>query len=199
MSKRVFDILLSISGLIITSPLFLIIALMIKLGDGGPVFFTQERIGRYGKKFHIYKFRSMSVLKSAEKGQFDPGNKSRITKIGSLIRETKLDELPQLINVFRGKMSFVGARPEVDYWVNTYPEKWTLIHQVKPGMTDNASIEFRNEEENLAKSTSSNDTYRTEILPKKLALYEEYVRTRSFIGDIKIILRTIFVVITKKN
>ena len=197
MLKRIFDIFFSITGIIIASPLFVIIALIIKLEDRGPIFFKQERIGRYGKKFSICKFRSMSVLESSEKGRFDPGGRSRITKAGAILRKTKLDELPQLLNVLLGHMSFVGPRPEVEFWVNTFPLRWKLIHQVRPGITDIASIEFRNEEKELAKSSSPIDTYRTEILPKKLDLYEEYVRNQTLIGDIKIIFRTIIVVLTQ--
>lgn len=172
---------------------------MIKLDDGGSVFFTQDRIGKNGKKFRIYKFRTMSHSRLIANNSFEPGNISRITRVGSFLRRTKIDELPQMINILKGEMSFVGPRPEVEYWTKVYPERWRLIHQFKPGMTDNASIEFRKEEELLADSLSADNAYRTEILPKKLDLYEEYIKNRSFIGDIKIILRTIFAIINKND
>lgn len=137
----------------------------------------------------------MRVLKEASSGSFDAGNYSRITPFGRFLRKTKLDELPQLINVLKGEMSFVGPRPEVKQWTEVYPEKWKIVHSVKPGITDNASIEFRNEEELLAKSNDPIKTYKEVILPRKLDLYIEYVNTHTFTGDIKIILKTIKAVI----
>lgn len=161
----------------------------------GPVLFCQQRIGHGGKVFRFNKFRSMRVLKEASSGSFDAGNYSRITPFGRFLRKTKLDELPQLINVLKGEMSFVGPRPEVKQWTEVYPEKWKIVHSVKPGITDNASIEFRNEEELLAKSNDPIKTYKEVILPRKLDLYIEYVNTHTFTGDIKIILKTIKAVI----
>lgn len=197
MLKRLFDILFSLSSLILLSIVFLVIALIIKLWMSGPVFFSQERVGRNGKLFNLYKFRSMSVVKETSKGNFEIGGSLRITPLGKFLRKTKLDELPQLVNVLKGEMSIVGPRPEIKKWTEVYPSKWAIVLSVKPGITDNASIEFRNEEELLAKSDHPEIAYQKEILPKKLDLYEDYIKTRSLIGDIKIILQTIFVVITK--
>ena len=198
MLKRAFDILLALCGLIITLPLLIIISLAIKTEDGGPVLFRQVRIGRYGKPFTIWKFRSMSITKPVPINGFEPGNKSRITKTGLFIRKTKLDELPQLLNVLKGDMSFVGPRPEVAYWVNKFPARWNYIHQVRPGITDNASIEFRNEEDLLAKSPNPEAEYEQRILPRKLSLYEDYIRNKSLAGDIKIMRLTIYSLINRK-
>jgi lipopolysaccharide/colanic/teichoic acid biosynthesis glycosyltransferase len=195
--KRLFDILFSIVGLIISSPIFLCVAFIIRIEDDGPVFFMQERIGRNGKKFKIFKFRSMSFIKSSENARFDAGDSSRVTKTGLIIRKTKIDELPQMLNVLKGEMSFVGPRPEVEKWVNIYSDRWKVVHQVRPGITDNASIEFRNEEDLLCRSEKPQEIYQKDILPRKLTLYEEYVRTQSFIGDIRIILRTIKAIFSK--
>jgi lipopolysaccharide/colanic/teichoic acid biosynthesis glycosyltransferase len=133
--------------------------------------------------------------KAQDAGTFDAGATSRVTPIGRFLRKSKLDELPQLWNVLRGEMSLVGPRPEVRKWVDAYPERWTFVHAVRPGITDPASIRFRNEEEILAASTDPEATYRDVILPQKLVLYEDYVRDRSFWGDIAIILKTIAVVV----
>jgi len=141
----------------------------------------------------------MSVVQNPVKQDFEPGNKSRITKTGAIIRKTKLDELPQLINILCGSMSFVGPRPEVEYWVAKYPDRWKLIHQVRPGLTDNASLEFRNEEEILAQSSDPEKEYEEIILPRKLDLYEDYVKNNSFVTDIKIIFLTIYALVTGKS
>jgi lipopolysaccharide/colanic/teichoic acid biosynthesis glycosyltransferase len=139
----------------------------------------------------------MTVKKDAEKGAFDAGDSSRVTKVGRFLRKSKLDELPQLLNVLFGSMSFVGPRPEVEKWVHVYPERWKIVHSVKPGITDNASLEFRNEEEILAASLDKEKTYRDEILPRKLELYEAYVKKHSFLTDVEIILKTILSIIFK--
>lgn len=198
MNKRAIDIVLSLFGLIITLPLLIMIALAVKAEDGGPILFKQVRIGRYGKKFTIWKFRSMSITIPVPINGFEPGNKSRITKTGILIRKTKFDELPQLLNVLKGDMSFVGPRPEVEYWVSKFPERWEYVHQVRPGITDNASIEFRNEEDLLAKSPDPEAEYEQRILPRKLSLYEDYIRNMSLAADIKILTLTIYSLINRK-
>jgi lipopolysaccharide/colanic/teichoic acid biosynthesis glycosyltransferase len=128
-------------------------------------------------------------------GEFSAGDKSRITKTGKVLRKIKIDEFPQFINVLKGEMSIVGPRPEVKKWTEVYPEKWAIVHTVKPGITDNASIEFRNEEELLAASDDPEKTYRDVILPRKLELYIDYVNKNSLYGDIKIIFQTVFAVI----
>lgn len=124
-------------------------------------------------------------------GNFNPGNRSRVTSVGQFLRKSKLDELPQLINVFKGEMSMVGPRPEIPQWVTVYPERWEKVLSVRPGITDNSSILFRDEESILSQSEDPERTYREVILPKKLDFYEEYVDTHSFFGDIKTIFRTI--------
>jgi lipopolysaccharide/colanic/teichoic acid biosynthesis glycosyltransferase len=196
-AKSLFDILFALVVLILLLPLFILIALFIKLNDNGPFFFMQERVGKNGKPFILYKFRSMSVLKEASKGQFDAGNISRVTTVGKLLRKTKMDELPQLINVIKGNMSLVGPRPEVQKWISVYPERWIKVLTVTPGMTDNASIEFRNEEDLLVNSENPEKMYMEFVLPKKLELYEEYVNNHSFFGDIKLIFKTIYYCIFK--
>jgi lipopolysaccharide/colanic/teichoic acid biosynthesis glycosyltransferase len=195
--KQIFDFVVSLVFTIIFLPIFLIVALFVVIDSGFPVFFVQQRVGKGGKLFGMYKFRTMSVLKEAQKGSFDAGDSSRVTLAGKILRKTKLDELPQLINVLSGKMSLVGPRPEVQKWVEAYPERWAVVHSAKPGITDNASILFRNEEEILAASSEPQITYRNEILPRKLDLYEEYVRNRSFWKDIGIIFKTFTSIIFK--
>ena len=188
--KRLFDFLVSLCMLSVLMPVLLLIAACVVIDSGFPVFFIQKRAGKNGKLFSMYKFRTMTVLKEAKQGSFDAGNSSRVTRVGKILRKTKLDELPQLLNVFIGNMSFVGPRPEVKKWVDAYPERWAFVLSVKPGITDNASIEFRNEEEILAAAENPEVAYRDEILPRKLSLYEEYVRNNSFFGDIGILFKT---------
>lgn len=195
--KRVFDFIFSIIVLILLMPLFVIIGIPIKLNDKGSVFFLQERVGKNGSPFWLYKFRSMSVMKTASQGLFEPGNVSRVTPIGKILRKSKLDELPQLINVLKGDMSLVGPRPEVRKWVEAYPERWKKILSVLPGITDNASIEFRNEEVLLTNSECPEKTYREMVLPHKLDLYEKYIDNHSFTGDLNIITKTIYYCIFK--
>jgi len=191
MGKRVFDIIVAVIGLCLLSPLFMIIIALIIVLDGGAPFFVQQRVGKRGRLFSLYKFRTMKSGLASGKHDFNAGETSRITPFGKILRRTKLDELPQLLNVLKGDMSLVGPRPEVKKWTLVYPEKWEVVHRVKPGITDNASIIFRHEEEMLADTVSPEDTYRETILPKKLEIYTDYVNSRSFSGDIKILLKTI--------
>lgn len=193
--KNIFDLFFSIIGIILLLLPLILIALLIKLLSPGPVFFIQKRIGKKGIPFNLIKFRTMKVADGKSSGSFDAGDNSRITPIGSFLRKTKLDELPQLINVLKGDMSLVGPRPEVKQWTEIYPEKWSVVHSVKPGITDNASIEFRNEEKILAKAENPEKTYEEEILPRKLDLYIEYVNKQSLMGDIKIIIKTFITII----
>jgi len=197
MAKRAFDILLSATGLLFMLPIMILIIMTIFIDDRGPAFFKQKRIGLNMQPFTLYKFRSMTVNKSSSGGSFDPGNQSRVTRIGKLLRKTKLDELPQLFNVLKGDMSIVGPRPEVKQYIEVYPERWAIVQKVKPGITDNASIEFRDEEEILVKSQNPEKTYIEEILPRKLKFYEQYVIAHSFLGDLKIIFKTIYVILSK--
>lgn len=190
--KRLFDFMIALLGLVLLFPLFLVVSFLIKINDRGPVFFNQKRVGRGGKLFLLYKFRSMKVLESAKEGIFEPGNISRITPFGKYLRKTKIDELPQLFNVLIGDMSLVGPRPEVEKWVTVYPDRWRKVFSVKPGMTDKASIVYWNEESILVGSENPEKTYEETILPKKLELYEDYVANNSFFGDLKLIFKTLF-------
>lgn len=191
MSKRFFDFLFAILGIILLLPVILIVIILIKIFMPGPTFFIQNRIGRNGKEFRMIKFRTMSVKQDTEKGIFEPGNTSRITPLGKFMRKTKIDELTQLINVLKGDMSIVGPRPEVKRWTEVYPEKWKIVHSVRPGITDNASLLFRNEEELLADSPDPETAYRDKILPQKLDMYIDYVNNHSLCNDIIIIFQTI--------
>ncbi len=196
--KRLFDLGASFFGLILLAPIFVWAALWIKIDSRGPIFFRQERVGFQGSIFRIHKFRTM-VLDAEKKGkQITVGADSRITSVGGFLRKYKLDELPQLIDVLVGNMSLVGPRPEVSKYIDYYSddEKHDVL-SVKPGITDNASIEFRNENELLASSKDPEATYISEVLPKKIALYRKYVRERSFFGDVAIIFKTIFLVLKK--
>jgi lipopolysaccharide/colanic/teichoic acid biosynthesis glycosyltransferase len=194
-----FDIIFSGIGLLLLSPLLIIASGIILIFDGRPIFFRQTRVGINNSDFLLNKFRTMSVERGASSGTFDAGDMSRITKVGAFLRKTKLDELPQLWNVFIGDMSFVGPRPEVRKWVDAYPQRWAKVLTVKPGITDPASIYYRNEEELLAQADDPVACYRDQILPHKLDLYEEYVRTRTFWGDIFLIFKTIMRVFFNKR
>lgn len=192
-----FDLVVSLIGLLVLSPLFLIIAFAIVIDNKGPVLFRQLRAGRNGRDFLVYKFRTMMKAPDHIEGNFNPGDRSRITSVGQLLRKSKLDELPQLINVLKGDMSMVGPRPEIPRWVSVYPERWEKVLSVRPGITDNSSILFRDEESILSQSEDPEKTYREIILPKKLDLYEQYVESHSFSGDLKMIFRTLFSIIFK--
>lgn len=195
--KRVFDIVASGIGLIVLSPLFLILAIWIKIDSDGPVFYRQVRVGRYNKDFRIYKFRSMRV--GSDKGSLVTigGRDPRVTRSGYFIRKFKLDELPQLINVFIGDMSLVGPRPEVRHYVNFWTPEQMRVLDVRPGITDPASIRYRNENELLEKAEDPEKYYIDVIMQDKLALYLEYVDKHSFWYDIKLILLTFKEIIVK--
>lgn len=184
--KRAFDLAASGIGLLLLSPLLLALAAWIRLDSPGPVFFRQERIGLRGRPFRIYKFRSMRVDHSGP--QITVGADDRITRSGHIIRAYKLDELPQLLNVFLGDMSLVGPRPEVPRYVALYPaDVRAEVLSVRPGITDLASVQYRSESTLLAQSANPERTYVDTILPAKLALCRQYVRERSLGLDLKII------------
>lgn len=184
--KRLFDIAASAIGLLLLAPVLLGIAIWIKRDSPGPVFFRQERIGRHGQPFRIYKFRSMRQDNAGL--QITVGEDARITRSGRFIRAYKLDELPQLINVLLGDMSLVGPRPEVPRYVALYPaEVRAEVLSVRPGITDLASVQYRSESMLLAQSSNPEQTYVDTILPAKLALCRQYVRERSFWLDLRII------------
>lgn len=195
MSKRAFDLTVTLLGSLVLLPVLTIVAVFVRLSSPGPVLFRQLRVGRGGKDFVLLKFRTMTVRSGSENGAFDAGDGSRVTKVGRFLRAAKLDELPQLWNVVRGDMSLVGPRPEVRKWVDVNPERWAIVHSVRPGITDLAAILYRNEEKVLANVPDPGRLYREQILPRKLDLYEKYVRTRTFWGDLKILGQTAIAII----
>ena len=198
-AKRIFDIIASGIGLIVLSPLMLIIAYLIKKEDGGPVFYRGVRVGKYGKPFRIYKFRTMVVDAEKIGGPSTADDDPRITRVGKILRKYKLDELPQLINVLKGEMSIVGPRPEVQFYVDMFTEEEKDILSVKPGITDWASLWNPDEGAILAGSPDPEKTYMEKIRPTKIRLQLKYVKERSFWVDLKIIALTILTVITKKR
>lgn len=191
MAKRLFDITVSSIGLLVLSPLLLLIALWIKLNSKGPVFYRGVRVGRFGKPFRIFKFRTMVVEAEKLGGPSTADDDPRITRAGRFIRKYKLDELPQLINVLRGEMSIVGPRPEVQMYVDMFTEEEKAILSVRPGMTDWASLWDIDEGAILAGSPDPEKTYMEKIRPEKIRLQLEYVKRHSFWVDMKIILKTL--------
>ena len=190
------DIFFSLIGLIVLFPLFLVISLIITLDSKGGVFYKQTRVGKDGKDFKLFKFRSMAVG-SDKKGLLTVGgNDSRITKPGYFIRKYKIDELPQLINVFIGDMSLVGPRPEVRKYVDLYNQEQQKVLSVQPGITDYASIAYINENEVLGNSENPEKTYIEEVMPSKLKLNLKYIEEKSVVTDIKIIFKTIAKIIS---
>lgn len=195
--KRVFDILASGVGVLLLSPLFLLVAVWIKLDSPGPVFYRQVRVGRYNRDFRIFKFRSMRV--GSDKGSLVTigGRDPRVTRSGYFIRKFKIDELPQLINVFIGDMSLVGPRPEVRHYVDYWTKEQLHVLDVRPGITDPASIKFRNENELLEKAEDPEKYYIEVIMQEKLRLYLEYVEKQSFWYDLKLIFQTFWVIVSE--
>lgn len=194
--KRLFDITASIIGIIILSPILLLISLFIVFESGFPILYKQKRVGKDNKDFFLLKFRSMNNG-ADKKGLLTIGEKdSRITRVGYYLRKYKLDELPQLLNVLTGNMSIVGPRPEVRKYVDLYSDDHKKVLSVKPGITDYASIEYTNENEILAKSTEPEQLYIEEVMPKKLFLNQKYIQEMGLITDIKIIFKTISKIIS---
>lgn len=191
--KRAFDILCSFLGLTVLSPVLLVVSVLVAVTSPGGVFFRQERIGKDGKPFRIFKFRSMRKDNAGLK--ITTGNDSRITPVGRFLRKSKIDELPQLINVLVGDMSFVGPRPEVADYVNLYTPYQRQVLLVRPGITGLASIRFRNENDLLTASDDPNRTYVEQIMPRKIDLDLEYIPHASVLYDIKLIFQTFAVVI----
>jgi len=196
--KRIFDIISSGLGLIVLSPLFLILAIWIKLDSKGPVFYRQVRVGWKNKDFRIFKFRSMRV--GADKGSLVTigGHDPRITRSGYFIRKFKFDELPQLINVFVGDMSLVGPRPEVRHYVDYWTPEQMHVLDVRPGITDPASIKFRNENDLMEKAEDPEKYYIEVIMQEKIRLYLEYVEKHSFFYDIALIFKTFWVIVKER-
>jgi len=195
--KRLFDITFSAVGLVLLFPVFAAAAILIKIDTDGPVFFIQKRVGRNFKVFNIYKFRTMIMETSYQGLPITVGNDSRITKIGEFLRKTKIDELPQLFNVLKGDMSFVGPRPEVEKYVDLYREEYREILKLMPGITDIASLTYSNESEILNGKDNPEKYYTDVILPHKITFAEEYVKKASFLFDLKLILLTIYKIWSK--
>ena len=192
MAKRAFDLLLAGLGLVVLSPLLAAIALAIRLDSPGPVFYRQERIGRGGARFRIHKFRSMRHEPQGNGPQLTVGGDARITRVGAVLRRTKLDELAQLVDVLQGTMSLVGPRPEVPRYVALYPAALReLVLSVRPGLTDLASIEFRDESSLLARAADPEREYVEVVMPRKLQLAAQYVREASLGLDVTILWRTL--------
>lgn len=195
--KRFFDIISSIIGLVVLSPIFLVLAFWIKFDSKGPVFYRQIRVGKKGEDFKIFKFRSMRQG-SDKKGLITVGGRDpRVTKSGFYIRKYKLDEFPQLINVLIGDMSIVGPRPEVRKYVNLYTVDQLKVLSVKPGITDIASIKYRNENEILENAQDPDKMYVEVIMPDKLKYNLEYINKQSIIYDLKLIFLTIKEILVK--
>jgi lipopolysaccharide/colanic/teichoic acid biosynthesis glycosyltransferase len=189
--KRCFDFAAALTGLVLLSPVYLLIALAVRCTSRGPTFFLQERVGRGFRRFKIYKFRTM-VIDAPKLGlQITAGEDPRITRVGRFLRKWKLDELPQLMNVLKGEMSLVGPRPEVPRYVEMFREDYACVLSVRPGITDPASLKYRDEAAILAQSSNPEETYVREILPEKITLAKQYVAQASLRGDIALIWKTI--------
>lgn len=193
--KRLLDIFISLIALIFLSPLLIIISFVIMLSSGRPIFYSQERVGKDWKRFRIIKFRTMVT----EADRIGPGISSeddeRITKLGKFLRKYKLDELPQLLNVFVGEMTLIGPRPEIPKYAEFYKDDYSKILKLKPGITDYASVNYRNEAALLNGKSEGESFYLTKILPEKISLYKKYLRDASFTTDLKILLSTIKAII----
>lgn len=191
MIKRIFDIFMALIAVILLLPFFILVSLAIVLDSKGGVFYKQERIGKNRKPFSLLKFRSMSIG-ADKKGLLTVGsNDIRVTRVGLFIRKYKIDELPQILNILIGNMSFVGPRPEVQKYVDKYSVEQLKVLQVRPGLTDYASLEYFNENELLSESQNPEETYIHEVMPAKLKLNFKYIENQSFFIDLKLIFRTI--------
>ncbi|MGA9474940.1 MAG: sugar transferase [Terriglobales bacterium] len=187
---RAFDITCAATGLVILSPLFCAIAVAIKFDDGGPIFYGQERVGKRFRRFRICKFRTM-VPGADRHGLLTVGGDSRLTRMGRVLRRYKFDELPQLFNVLMGDMQLVGARPEVELYVQMFRPEYAVILQDRPGITDPASLAYRHEEQLLSTSRTEQQ-YLKEILPAKLRISMDYHNRRNFLSDVGVLMKTVF-------
>jgi len=192
--KRFFDIVATILGGLMLLPIIIPIIILIKLSSKGPLFYVQKRVGKNFREFNLYKFRSMIINADKVGPSVTSGDDPRITKIGRIIRKTKIDELPQLINVIKGDMSLVGPRPEVMKFVKEKRKEYRKILTIKPGITDNAAIEFRNEETIMEQYNDKEKAYIDIILPQKIKLYNKYIENVSLVNDFKLILKTLKVI-----
>lgn len=197
MGKRAFDLVAAAFGLLVLAPLFAAVAVAIRRDSPGPVFFRQERVGRGGSPFLIYKFRTMRTDAERVGGQLTVGADPRVTGVGGVLRRYKVDELPQLINVVLGDMSLVGPRPEVPRYVARYDERQRAVLDVRPGITDPASIAYRDENAILAAASDPEAVYVREIMPTKLEMNLDYLARRSLLSDLGIILDTLLKVVRR--
>jgi lipopolysaccharide/colanic/teichoic acid biosynthesis glycosyltransferase len=193
--KRMFDFAVAAVGLLVLSPVMLFAALLIKVDSPGPVFFKQKRVGKGFRPFLIYKFRTMVQDASRVGSSITVGADPRITRIGRFLRKTKFDELPQLINVLNGEMSVVGPRPEVPHYVEMFRKDYEEILKVRPGITDLASLKYRDEAAVLAAVKDPEQEYVARVLPEKIKLAKQYIREASFLFDLKLILQTLFKIV----
>lgn len=197
--KRAIDILVAGFGLLVLSPLVAVLAAAVRIDSPGPVIYRQCRVGRHDSRFEILKFRSMRIEPDGHAPQVTSAGDPRITRVGRVLRSSKLDELPQLCNVFWGEMSLVGPRPEVERYADLWPaEARRLILSVRPGITDPAAVEFRHEAELLATYDDPEKAYREVVLPRKVQIYVDYVNNRAWYTDINVILRTIGAVLGRR-
>lgn len=190
-AKRLFDLFFSTIGLLLLLPLFLFFAIWIKIDSPGPVFFRQTRVGWFGRPFQIYKFRTMCSDAESKGRQITVGADPRITRSGQFLRRYKLDELPQLINVVKGEMSLVGPRPEVRKYVELFRNDYEEILTIKPGVTDLASLKYRKEALILEQAINPEEEYIRNVLPDKIRLAKEYLRSRTFSFDLALIFKTL--------
>jgi len=196
-AKRIFDLFFALLGVLLLVPLFLFISFWIKSDSHGPVFFRQERIGRFGKSFRIFKFRTMNLDAESRGRQITVGEDPRITHSGRFLRQYKLDELPQLLNVLLGEMSLVGPRPEVPRYVSLYPsDVRDQVLSVQPGITDYASIEYKDENAILGRAADPDMAYIEEVMPVKLRYYQRYVAERSLWVDFILIMKTLKAIVS---
>ena len=194
--KRIFDMLLSGVLLFVLSPVFLVVAILIKVDSTGPVFYRQERITQYGKKFSIYKFRTMVVGADKVGTLVTVKHDQRVTKVGKVLRKYRLDEIPQLINILLGEMTFVGTRPEVSKYVNAYTEEMYATLLLPAGVTSTASIMYKDEEKLLNSTSDVDNVYINEVLPQKMKYNLESIKKFSFFGEIKTMFKTVGAVLS---
>jgi len=192
--QRFADIMASLLGLVVLSPLFLVVAIAVKISSPGPVFFRQERTGRHGRNFRIFKFRTMVVDAAGRGSCITVKGDARVTRIGHVLRKFKLDELPQLLNVLRGEMSLVGPRPEMPQYVAHFPEEFATVLKRRPGITHRASLIFRDEEELLVRAADLENYYLQTVLPRKLTLYLQDQDCEDFGTYLRTIVDTVFCV-----
>jgi lipopolysaccharide/colanic/teichoic acid biosynthesis glycosyltransferase len=196
--KRIFDIFFSSFGILALLPLFLLISILIKITSKGPVFFVQKRVGKNGKLFNLYKFRTMFLNAEKMGASITSKDDKRITKIGFFLRKYKIDEFPQLFNVLKGDISFVGPRPELQKFVEYYKNDYEEILKIKPGITDYAAIKFSNENDLIRDKENPEAFYVEKILPEKIKLYKKYLSEMNLINDVKIIFLTIINILKAK-